>query len=230
MSAFRVADLDLETRSPEVALPARFPRIEELSFRLKAVRRHDVSCLLQLYWLGVKWLMIPCSDGADVIRHAARLLESAEQGVWPFSPLHPGLTFALRFDPRSMPGLQSVRGLRNVDFLKWTGHFWDEINRHWSIPKGKVDAGESDEDAALREVEEETAVTAALVRELATVRYTDHRGRSKRVRYWQMRVVDEGELVPSDEVDEARWLPLDEAVALLTYDHDRALLDLIGGR
>ena len=138
MSAFRVADLDLETRSPEVALPARFPRIEELSFRLKAVRRHDVSCLLQLYWLGVKWLMIPCSDGADVIRHAARLLESAEQGVWPFSPLHPGLTFALRFDPRSMPGLQSVRGLRNVDFLKWTGHFWDEINRHWSIPKGTL--------------------------------------------------------------------------------------------
>ena len=99
----------------------------------------------------------------------------------------------------------------------------------WSIPKGKVDAGESDEDAALREVEEETAVTAALVRELATVRYTDHRGRSKRVRYWQMRVVDERELVPSDEVDEARWLPLDEAVAVLTYDHDRALLDLIGG-
>jgi len=100
----------------------------------------------------------------------------------------------------------------------------------WSIPKGKVDAGESDEHAALREVAEETAVTAALVKEIATVRYTDHLGRPKRVRYWQMRVVDEGDLVPSEEVDEARWLTLGDATELLTYHRDRALLDLLGRR
>jgi len=135
MSPFRVADLDLQTRSPKVELPARFPRIDELSFRLKAVRRRDVSSLLQLYWCGVKWLMIPCSDGADVIGHATRLFESAEKGVWPFSPLRPGLTFALRFDPRSVPGLQPVKGARPVSFTKWVGQFWDEINRHWSLPE-----------------------------------------------------------------------------------------------
>lgn len=97
----------------------------------------------------------------------------------------------------------------------------------WSLPKGKIDGAETDEDAALREVEEETAVRAELVRELATVSYTDHRGRPKQVRYWLMRVLDERGLVPSEEVDEARWLPLSEATTLLTYDHDRSLLDLV---
>ncbi|MCZ7535990.1 MAG: NUDIX hydrolase [Acidimicrobiia bacterium] len=98
----------------------------------------------------------------------------------------------------------------------------------WSLPKGKVDEGETDMDAAVREVEEETAVTAEPLEELATVRYMDHRGRPKRVRYWRMRVVAEADLVPSDEVDVARWLPLDEAASLLTYEHDRALLTALG--
>lgn len=99
----------------------------------------------------------------------------------------------------------------------------------WSLPKGKLETGESDEAAALREVEEETGVTAALVGELATIRYEDHRGRPKRVRYWQMRVVEEHDLDPSDEVDEVRWLLLGEAPAILTYNHDRELLNLLGG-
>ncbi len=94
----------------------------------------------------------------------------------------------------------------------------------WSLPKGKVDDGETDEEAAIREVEEETAVTAELIDELATIRYTDHKGRPKRVRYWRMRVVAEGDLIPTEEVDEALWLTLGEAVSLLTYEHDRALL------
>ena len=97
----------------------------------------------------------------------------------------------------------------------------------WSLPKGKLDGGESEEDAALREVEEETGVTAALARELATVQYVDHRGRPKRVRYWLMSVAAEVAFVPCEEVDEIRWLPLDDATALLTYEHDRGLLDLV---
>lgn len=97
----------------------------------------------------------------------------------------------------------------------------------WSIPKGKLDIGESDEDAALREVSEETGVLGALVRELATIRYDDHRGRPKRVRYWQMRVVAEHRIGPTEEVDEARWVPIGEAPALLSYEHDKELLDLL---
>ncbi len=93
----------------------------------------------------------------------------------------------------------------------------------WSLPKGKVDPGETDEDCARREVEEETGLRCRLGRELPSTRYVDRKGRSKQVRYWQMEV-EGGAFVANDEVDELRWLAPAEALALLSYDHDRALV------
>jgi 8-oxo-dGTP diphosphatase len=93
----------------------------------------------------------------------------------------------------------------------------------WSLPKGKLDRGESFEQAALREVEEETGFACVLGAELEPVRYQDNRGRPKLVRYWRMAVVG-GEFAPNDEVDELRWVPPDRARRLLTYAHDRALV------
>ena len=90
----------------------------------------------------------------------------------------------------------------------------------WSLPKGKLDPGESFEDAALREVEEEAGLRCRLVRELPAVEY-EVRGRPKLVRYWAMEVVDDLGFVPNDEVDEIRWVEPPEALALLTYDRDR---------
>jgi 8-oxo-dGTP diphosphatase len=98
----------------------------------------------------------------------------------------------------------------------------------WSFPKGKVDAGESDEDAARREVEEETGLRCELLRELPSTHYVDGRGRPKRVRYWLMRVVD-GSFSPNREVDEIAWLSAESATEKLTYEHDRALTDCIDG-
>ncbi len=90
----------------------------------------------------------------------------------------------------------------------------------WSLPKGKLDPDESFEEAALREVEEETGLRCRLMRELPTVSY-DVRGRRKEVRYWAMEVEDETPFVPNDEVDQVRWVEPQEALALLSYDRDR---------
>ena len=98
----------------------------------------------------------------------------------------------------------------------------------WTFPKGKAEPDESDEDCALREVEEETGLRCELVTELAGTSYTDGRGRPKAVRYWAMRPLA-GEFSPHAEVDDARWLPLEQAHALLTYDRDRSVLASLGG-
>ena len=93
----------------------------------------------------------------------------------------------------------------------------------WTVPKGKLDAGETHAGAALREVEEETGLRCTLGRELASTSYRDRRGRPKRVRYWAMTPVG-GRFTPTDEVDEVRWLPVEEAKALLSYPRDREVL------
>ena len=94
----------------------------------------------------------------------------------------------------------------------------------WSLPKGKLDEGESWEDAALREVEEEIGVRARLVRPLDPVRYRTSKGRDKEVRYWVMEPVS-GEFTPNDEVDDVRWLTPDEARSALSYEADRTLIE-----
>ncbi len=95
----------------------------------------------------------------------------------------------------------------------------------WTLPKGKCEPGESDEDCALREVEEETGLVCGLLDELSSTEYVDSKGRLKRVRYWAMRVVG-GDLRPAPpEVDEACWVTADEARRLLTYERDSAVLD-----
>ena len=95
----------------------------------------------------------------------------------------------------------------------------------WSLPKGKLEPGESHEDAALREVEEETGWRCELGAELPSVRYSDRKGRDKRVRYWCMTAVDRGKWTPNDEVDEMSWIPVSRAATLLSYDADRRLVD-----
>lgn len=94
----------------------------------------------------------------------------------------------------------------------------------WSLPKGKLDAGESFEEAALREVLEETGLECELGRELEPVSYVDQKGRPKLVRYWLMEVTG-GDFEANDEVDEMRWLEPAEAARLLSYPHDRELVE-----
>jgi len=94
----------------------------------------------------------------------------------------------------------------------------------WSLPKGKLEPGESFEDAAVREVEEETGIRCDLGAELPSHSYVDRKGREKVVRWWRMTPLATRPFVANDEVDELRWIRAGDAAALLTYDADRKLL------
>jgi 8-oxo-dGTP diphosphatase len=96
----------------------------------------------------------------------------------------------------------------------------------WSFPKGKLDPGETHKHAAVREVREETGLQCRVGAELPSTRYADRKGRPKRVRYWAMEPLD-GAFDVNDEVDEVRWLTLDDARSLLSYRHDRDVLDAL---
>jgi len=96
----------------------------------------------------------------------------------------------------------------------------------WSLPKGKCEQGEGDEDCARREVAEETGLACVLGPELPNQRYLDHRGRDKVVRYWAMSVAaGDGRL--DHEVDEVAWLALPAARDRLTYARDTEVLDAL---
>jgi 8-oxo-dGTP diphosphatase len=95
----------------------------------------------------------------------------------------------------------------------------------WTFPKGKAEAGESDEDCALREVWEETGLHCALGSELAATEYADALGRPKIVRWWLMEPLSDDGFTPGTETDELRWLTPAAARELLSYERDLVLLD-----
>jgi 8-oxo-dGTP diphosphatase len=102
----------------------------------------------------------------------------------------------------------------------------------WSFPKGKLDPGETVEEAALREVREETGLKCRFVQQLAVMRYryrTRNTGalKPKAVHYFLMAPLTKRIKVPGDEVDLAQWFTLEEASQRLTYTQDKALLDLL---
>ncbi|WNM40673.1 NUDIX hydrolase [Micromonospora halotolerans] len=93
----------------------------------------------------------------------------------------------------------------------------------WSLPKGKLDAGEHPLRAAVREVAEETDVRAVPQVRLPTVRYRSE-GRPKAVDYWSMRAAAQGGFQPDTEVDEVAWFPVDEAARRVSYPHDAEVI------
>ncbi len=96
----------------------------------------------------------------------------------------------------------------------------------WSLPKGHIEAGETTEQAAVREVAEETGISGRITARLGSVEYTFvAKGRRihKRVHHFLMEMVD-GELSDADiEVSEVAWVPIDEITERLAYAGERRL-------
>jgi len=92
----------------------------------------------------------------------------------------------------------------------------------WSLPKGKVDPGETAPVAAVREVHEETGHRCVLGRRLTMISYPIDQG-VKKVHYWAARSTG-GEFVPGNEVDDLVWLPIADAMKKLEYPQDRKVL------
>ena len=143
---------------------------------------------------------------------------------------------------RAAGGVVWRRSARGVEVVLVHRPAYDD----WALPKGKVHHDESDEQAAVREVEEETGLACVLGEELPSTTYLDGAGRAKTVRYWEMTprpghpagASPAGdELRPASlgpdldrggkpgEVDEACWAALGEARERLSYRSDLVVLD-----
>jgi len=94
----------------------------------------------------------------------------------------------------------------------------------WTLPKGKLKPGESWQEAALREVHEETSCIVELRAFAGCVAY-EVGGVPKVVLYWNMFLVEEGEFKPSKEVDRFEWRSTKEALTILTYSGEKALIN-----
>lgn len=98
----------------------------------------------------------------------------------------------------------------------------------WGLPKGAVSEGETSEQAALREVLEETGLHAEIIKPLDTIEYFFRAGETlirKRVDFYLMRYVG-GELAPQlSEVDDVEWVEISEAIQRASFDSERKLLE-----
>lgn len=98
-----------------------------------------------------------------------------------------------------------------------------------SLPKGKLDAGETPPQTAVREIEEETGIRIALGVPLGRIEYPLGGGREKVVYYWAGEVTDEAlaaaTFSPNDEIADLEWLTIDKARKALSYERDREVLD-----
>lgn len=100
-------------------------------------------------------------------------------------------------------------------------------HQDWTLPRGKVKDGESFQEAAVREVLEETGCSCRIGNYLGTISYSSQ-GVPKVVLFWKMAVIDEKGVFNPEEISEAVWLPIPTAIERLSYAQEKALLSRLG--
>ena len=100
-------------------------------------------------------------------------------------------------------------------------------HQDWTLPRGKVRDGESFQEAAMREVQEETGCSCRIGNYLGTISYSD-KGIPKVVLFWKMSLVEDKGAKNNGEIGEAVWLPISSAIERLTHAQEKALLSRIG--
>lgn len=122
--------------------------------------------------------------------------------------------------------------IRAAGGIVWEGELWRSriavIHRNryrdWTLPKGKLEEGESFADAAIREIKEETGCTVELRDFAGYIEYMKD-GRPKLVKFWHAMLVGEPEFQPNQEVARLEWLSINEAITRLDYDSERQLIE-----
>lgn len=133
---------------------------------------------------------------------------------------------------KGMPDTSDRDLIRAAGGIVWEGEPWSSRiaaiyrNRYrdWSLPKGKLEGGESFEEAAIREIREETGCTVELLDFAGDIEYTKN-GRPKLVKYWHAALVGEADFQPNSEVARMEWLGVEEAIERLNYSSERRLLE-----
>jgi len=123
------------------------------------------------------------------------------------------------------PVIEAAGGLlwRNSDYGREIAIIHRPHRNDWTLPKGKMNPGESWQAAALREVWEETGYQVKLDSFAGSVAYTFN-GVAKVVLFWHMSLVQEGNFKPNIEVDQLIWLPAADALKKLNYQGEKALV------
>lgn len=116
-------------------------------------------------------------------------------------------------------GLLWRKGARGTEILLVHRPKYDD----WAFPKGRLDPGESLLQCAIREVEEETGITARVGRKLPRVVYVKPSGKHKKVAFWAMTAIA-GSFTPNNEIDKVKWVPIAKAAKRLTYKADGRLI------
>lgn len=106
-----------------------------------------------------------------------------------------------------------------------------EVYKDWGFPKGKLDPGEQLPQTAVREVREEAGFKVRLGRKLGVISYKVGDGLDKEVHYWASKVtakaIAKQKFLPNQEIAKVEWVTAKKALTLLSYEHDRTLLEQV---